>query len=155
VTPARWPDAGALVREYVTSTQIEAGGGDLPPSLVAECANLAAVYAAPGTLLLATADETPVGCVALRQHEPGVGIVKRLYVRATHRRLGIAGLLMDALHAHAAEVGFGRLVLDVRPGRPEAIAFYRGLGYTDIAPYVDAPMVCLGRLTPGGRGPRR
>lgn len=153
MTPDRWPEAGELVREYAANTQIEAGGGDLPPSVVAECENLATVYAAPGTLLLATADGVPVGCVGLRTHEPGVGIVKRLYVRAAHRRHGIAGRLMDAVHAHAAEVGYERLVLDVRPERVGAIAFYRGLGYEDIEPYV--PLVCLGRLTPGATGRRR
>src|SRR5207253_3528462 len=79
---------------------------------VQTCA-LPILYAAPGTLLLATADGTPAGCVGLREHAPGTGIVKRLYVRPAYRRRGIALALMDAVHARAAEVGFARLVLEI------------------------------------------
>ena len=96
---------------------------------------------------LAFASEEPVGCIVLRglSSPPASGEVKRLYVRPTHRGTGIARALMTTAHGHAAGAGFERLVLDVMPSRTLAIAFYRRLGYTDIAPYTDWPMVYLGR----------
>ena len=156
-TATELPHARALVFEYMAATQREAGRtvpasvDQLPGSLQAECSNLAAVYRPPGGLLLAFVDTEPIGCVGLRP-TPSLGTieVKRLYVRPAHRRGGAARLLMHHAHSHAAQQGFGRLVLDVMPSRTHVIDFYRRLGYSEAEPYRAEgpwPKVCLERPT--------
>jgi ribosomal protein S18 acetylase RimI-like enzyme len=147
--------ARSLVFEYMAETQREAGRAvprdvdELPGVLRAECSDLVAAYAPPGALLLAHADDAPIGCVGLMAVEPpGTAEVKRLYVRPAHRGGGTARLLMEEAHRHAAESGFDRLVLDVMASRTRVIDFYRRLGYTDAEPTPQAArysMVCLQR----------
>jgi ribosomal protein S18 acetylase RimI-like enzyme len=133
--------ARAIVFEYLASTQGEAGLpvpqgiADLPTSLRAVHASLAQRHAEPGALLLAIDGDEVCGCVGLSRSdltEPNDGLVQRLYVRALHRRRGIARALMAAVHEHARRHGFDRLVLNVMPSRVGAISFYRGLGYRPI-----------------------
>lgn len=141
-------DAAALVFEYMAATQVEIGQprpadiGELPPVLQRECQSLQWVYRPPGALLIAYCDSRPVGCVGLAASEPeDTAEIKRLYVRAAHRRKGIARALMGHAHDHAARRGITRLILDVLPTRTNVIDFYRRLGYTDAEPYATSPSV--------------
>lgn len=134
-------DARDLVFEYMAATQAETGRptpasvGELPGVLARECRDLAYVYRAPGTLLIADCHGRPAGCVGLCVR-PGQGTaeVKRLYVRPGFRGNGIARALMSHGHGHAARHGLTRLVLDVLPARTAVIDFYRRLGYTVTEP---------------------
>jgi ribosomal protein S18 acetylase RimI-like enzyme len=157
----RITEAMALVFEYMAVTQVEAGRplpagvDDLPTVLRDECLDLPTTYGPPGALLLACVDTASVGCVGLRPTvDAGVAEVKRLYVRPTYRRRGIAHALMDAALEHAERVGFGRLELDVMTTRTHVIAFYRGLGFQPQPPRDEwvFPMVSLGRDVPRARG---
>jgi putative acetyltransferase len=142
-----------ILFEYMATTQADNGLpvpdsiATLPTSLRRECEQPERSYAYPGVLFVACLADEVVGCVGLTPIPslPGTVEVKRLYVRAPHRRSGIARALMTTAHEHAARVGFGRVVLDVMPSRTEAIALYRRLGYTDTAPYADWPLVYLER----------
>jgi GNAT superfamily N-acetyltransferase len=134
----RAEDARAIVFEYLALTQAEAGLpvpqgiADLPPSLQAVHASLSQRHAARGTLLLAIDGNEVCGCVGLSRSDltaPADGIVQRMYVRARHRRRGIARALMGAIHEHARQHGFNRLELNVMPSRVGAIEFYRRLDY--------------------------
>jgi ribosomal protein S18 acetylase RimI-like enzyme len=122
---------------------------ELPEPLRRECQRPERSYAEPGALFVACLADHVVGCVGLRpvRELPDAVEVKRLYVRPSHRESGIARALMTCAHDHAAHAGFARTVLDVMPTRGAVIAFYRRLGYTDTAPYVDwtFPMVYLER----------
>ncbi|MGY1739844.1 MULTISPECIES: GNAT family N-acetyltransferase [unclassified Blastococcus] len=141
------PVARALVaavqREYVTRY----GGPD-------EAAVDPAEFRPPaGLFLVAEADGEPVGCAAWRVHAPGVVEVKRVYVAAGARRLGLASLLMDAMEASAAAAGHSAVVLNTGDRQPEAIELYRRRGYTP-APgygvYADSPgAVFLGKELAG------
>jgi ribosomal protein S18 acetylase RimI-like enzyme len=154
--------ARALVFEYMAATQGEAGRtvpatiDELPHILHAECANLVIAYKPPGGLLLAYHGTEPIGCVGLKPASPpGAVEVKRLYVRPAHRGMGVARLLMDHAHRHAAQHGFTRLVLDVMPTRVHVIDFYRRLGYTHAEPYVAEgpwPMIYMQRPTSPAQG---
>ena len=145
----RATDAAAIVFEYVAMTWEEAGlprpvdVDDLPGTLAVECRTLPTYYAAPGAILLALggfgADEQLAGCVGLAPLDGATIELKRLYVRAPHRRRGFASTLMRTAHAHAREHGFTRTVLTVMPTRGGAIAFYEGLGYVPIAPAYEQP----------------
>ena len=127
-----------IVFEYLACTQGEAGSSvprgvaDLPPPLQAVLTSLAQRHDGSGALLLGVDGDEVVGCVGLSRSdvtEPTDGLVQRLYVRAPHRRRGIARALMTAVHDHARRKGFDRLVLNVMPSRVGAIAFYHRLGY--------------------------
>ena len=106
-----------------------------------ELAALPGKYAPPqGRLLLAGAEGELAGCIALRPLEPGMGEVKRLYVRPAFRGRGIAKKLAEELIAAARAIGYARLRLDTLAFMREAAALYRSLGFVDIAPYYDNPL---------------
>ncbi len=48
------------------------------------------------------------------------------------RRRGRGRLLVSALEEAASELGFHQLHLDTASNQPEAVAFYRSLGYEEI-----------------------
>ena len=92
------------------------------------------------TLILLTADGTPVGHAALRRLRDDFE-VKRVLVDASLRGQGLAGRLMAELETIAREAGARRLILQTGDRQPEAVALYRRLGYRDIPiyePYVEA-----------------
>ena len=51
----------------------------------------------------------------------------------TLRRRGVGGLLMNALHERAKELGAERVMLEVRRSNAPAIAMYQKFGYVKIA----------------------
>ena len=144
-------DAGAvastLIREYIVTTADEQGVpvSALPHPVDDEVADLRSFYSPPGAVFLAEKAGKPIGCVALRALSGSTGEVRRLYVQADHRHLGVAASLMQKLHTHAAAHGLRTIVLDVLPERESVIAWYRRLGYVDTDPFGESnqPMVYL------------
>jgi GNAT superfamily N-acetyltransferase/2'-5' RNA ligase len=122
------------------------------PTMREDLAMLPQPFVKPeGVLLLALADGIPVGCGALRVFEPGVGEIKRMYVRPTARGRGVGSQLLTALLAQAAAMGFGRVRLDTAPELTEALALYRRFGFTAIPPYragLLADALCFERPVP-------
>lgn len=96
------------------------------------------------TVLVKAGDEV-AGCGSLRAlpgGSPGVGELKRMYVRPAFRGRGLSRAVLAELERIAVERGFMRLVLETGVRQPEAIALYRSAGYRRIAnfgPYVDEP----------------
>ena len=76
-----------------------------------------------------------VGCGGWRSHEEVDAEMKRVYVRESARRRGLARRIVAAVEASAAEAGRKRLVLETGPRQPEAIAMYRSLGYAPVTPF--------------------
>ena len=78
--------------------------------------------------------ERPVGTASLRlahgEHE-----VKRVYVAPTHRRLGLAARLLDALGTWALDAGVRRIVLQTGIRQPDAVALYQREGWQPIEPF--------------------
>src|SRR2546423_15149139 len=76
-----------------------------------ELATLPGAYAPPrGRLLLAGPHDAPVGCIALRPlPQPGVGEVKRLYVRPAARGSGVGEALVQAILRDARSIGYREL----------------------------------------------
>ena len=143
-TPASARTAARLVFEYMARTRVETGWrepatvDDLPPVLQRELRELAQVYRLPGGLWVAYRDGEPAGCVGLVSRGLGTAELKRLYVRPAHRG-GIGRLLVAWAHQHAARNYFARVVVSVAPERTAMAEYYRGLGYTDVAPYEESP----------------
>src|SRR5580704_12549643 len=107
-----------------------------------ELADLPGDYAPPeGRLLLAEYEGELAGCVALRQLEPGLCEMKRLYLRPQFRGKGLGRALADHVIAEARQIGYQRMRLDtVEPVMKDAVAMYRKLGFKEIAPYCDNPL---------------
>lgn len=106
-----------------------------------ELAELPGAYAPPdGRLLVAIANGTSVGCVALRKLEDGICEMKRLYVQPGFRGQGIGRQLADAIIREARGIGYQRMRLDSLASLQEATALYRSLGFVEIPPYRFNPL---------------
>lgn len=101
---------------------------------------LQSFYAPPGQIFLAT-DSRPLGCIALRPMEPGIGELRRLYVTPDARTSGLGRRLTEHVLTHAHNNRMTRVVLNTLPTMTNAIALYESLGFTAIDPYVTDPTV--------------
>lgn len=81
----------------------------------------------------------PAGCVALREVDRSTAEMKRLYVRAPFRGLGIGRALAEAAIGAARDAGYQRVVLDTLPKMGEARALYRSLDFRETPPYLAQP----------------
>lgn len=102
-----------------------------------ELADLPGKYAPPGgCLLLATVADEPAGCVALRPLSDDICEMKRLFVRDAHRGSGMGRRLVQQIIREAQDLGYKAMRLDtIAPAMPGAVALYRSLGFSEIAPY--------------------
>ena len=107
-----------------------------------ELKNLPGDYAPPdGRLFLATHEDTLAGCIALRKVGPSVCEMKRLFIRPTHRGVGLGRTLVESLIDEARKLGYTKMRLDTLPGRMDkAIALYRSIGFVEIDPYYESPI---------------
>lgn len=107
-----------------------------------ELAGLPGAYAPPsGCLLLAEFDGRAHGCVGLRHLADGVCEMKRLYVAPECRGMGAGRALVTAVMANAKAIGFEAIRLDTLPSMAGAVQLYRSLGFTEIAPYCQNPVL--------------
>ena len=107
-----------------------------------ELANLPGDYAPPyGRLLLAEYAGELAGCIALHKLEDHIAEMKRLYIRPKFRGKGLGRALAEKISDEARGAGYKSLRLDtVEPVMKDAVAMYRKLGFTEIAPYCANPM---------------
>ena len=82
--------------------------------------------------VVAYENETPVGCGAIKEYEPGVMEVKRMYVPDQHRKKGIATKVLKELEKWAAELSYAKCILETGKKQPEAIGLYIKNGYKPI-----------------------
>lgn len=88
-----------------------------------------------GCLLLAELDGTVVGCACMREIGPGIGELKRMYVRPEQRGLGIGRALLAAVLDRAREAGYTCIRLDSVRFMREAHSLYQSAGFREIGPY--------------------
>ena len=102
-----------------------------------ELASLPGKYAGPsGRLLLAHVDEAPAGCGAIRQLEPAVCEMKRLFVKPEFRGCGLGRKLAERLICDACEMGYSTMQLDtVAEKMGNAVRLYQALGFREIPAY--------------------
>ena len=96
-----------------------------------------------GTFLVARYGAVTIGCAGMRRHDADTVEVKRMFVRAEHRRRGHARRLLHALEDLAREQGYRRVILETGLAQPEAIALYASAGYLPVegfGHYRDAPL---------------
>ena len=111
----------------------------------AELQSLPGDYAEPqGALLLAMVDGELAGCCALRAlattDYPNACEMKRLYVRHSHRRLGLGRQLAEAILDAARVAGYHHMLLDTLTEMESARALYQDLKFEEIPPYYHNPI---------------
>ncbi|MGP4015085.1 GNAT family N-acetyltransferase [Saccharopolyspora sp. 5N708] len=136
------PIALRLLREYTdemasryygrpaTDAEIDAA--------IAEDPN-AGLHPPKGVFLLAKQGAELFGCVGIRELEPGVAELKRMYVRPRARGLGLGARLLAAVEAHARDLGFQSIRLDTRHDLVEARSLYAKHGFHEIPAYNSGP----------------
>jgi GNAT superfamily N-acetyltransferase len=101
-----------------------------------EMETLPDMYGAPkGCLLLAKQGQHYIGAVGLREHEPGVAEMKRMFVLTEYQGVGAGYVLIEAFIAKAKELGYRSIKLDSIKPLAKALALYRKLGFIEIEPY--------------------
>lgn len=80
-------------------------------------------------------NDVPVSCGALKEFEPGVVEVKRMYTKRESRGKGLASKTLVELENWATELGFKKCILETGVNQPEAIALYKKNGYQLITNY--------------------
>ena len=84
-----------------------------------------------GAFLVAEHDGHIVGMGGFRANARGQAEVLRVRIHPAMRRVGIGRALMEHLEDRAAVSGFREMFLDTATNMPEAMAFYRALGYQE------------------------
>lgn len=127
--------AKMLFREYEQRLGIDLGFQNFETEL----ANLPGKYARRkgGRLLLAYArgEKEAVGCVALRKVAAEVGEMKRLYVRAEFRQLGIGRDLIERVIEEARAESYRKMLLDTIADKMKtAVGLYQFYDFREINP---------------------
>ena len=106
---------------------------DSPPPGFPDLADVQAAFTyAGGLFLVAEHDGHLVGMGGFRPNAKGQAEVLRVRTHPATRRRGIGQSLMSALETRAREQGLAEMFLDTATNQPEAVAFYRSLGYHEI-----------------------
>ena len=96
--------------------------------------------AAPDTTVFIARDGgAAVACGALKRHAGGIGEVKRMYTRPSHRGRKIGALIVERIEALASAEGLKRLVLETGDRHPAAWTVYERAGFTRCGPVLDYP----------------
>jgi len=102
---------------------------------------LPGAYGPPrGDVILAFSGGDLVACGALRELEPHVGEIKRVYVRADHRGPVFGPRLTRALLDRARDLKYARVRVDTLPTMAAANEFYPAMGFEPIPSYWPHPV---------------
>jgi putative acetyltransferase len=124
------PDVYALVvaqQEELTGLD---GRGDIGP------ARNAAMFEPPDGVFLAVRDGgRAVACGGVCRFDETRAELKRMYVVPKARGRGLGRLLLEALEAEAARLGYKGIVLETGEAQQEALGLYVSVGYEPILGY--------------------
>ncbi len=106
---------------------------DSPPSQFPDLADIDSTFiAAGGDFFVADMGGHLVGMAGFRANEAGQAQVLRVRVHPAVRRHRLGARLMGVVERRAVELGFTEAFLDTSTHQPEAMAFYRSLGYQEV-----------------------
>ena len=89
------------------------------------------------TVFIARDGGAAVACGALKRHEGGIGEVKRMYTRPSHRGQRIGQHIVARIEALARAEGLKRLVLETGDRHYAAWKVYERSGFTRCGPVLD------------------
>jgi ribosomal protein S18 acetylase RimI-like enzyme len=105
-----------------------------------ELAFLSGKYALPyGRLYIAIFNDNLAGYIALRAIDKEYCEMKRLYVRAQFRKLGIGYALAKKVIDDAKNIGYVCMLLDTSSSMQDAISLYRTIDFINVEPYYNNP----------------
>jgi ribosomal protein S18 acetylase RimI-like enzyme len=90
-----------------------------------------------GAFLVASIDGEPVAGGCVKTITPRVGYLKRMWVAAAARGLGLGRRMLEELEAETRALGLTTLRLETNKALTEAIALYRSAGYREVSPFND------------------
>jgi GNAT superfamily N-acetyltransferase len=133
-----------LLEEYIRLPDAWERHGGVPAELPGQFAEEIAAFpgsAQPpaGDVVIGTIDGMVVAAGQLVPAGVDTCEFKRVLVQSGHRRRGQGAKLAALMIARAAALGYGRVLIDVMPERPGAIAFWERLGFTPCDPYREYP----------------
>lgn len=91
------------------------------------------------TVIIGHLNGIPVACGCFKVISEDTVEIKRMFVKAEHRRKGLSTRLLSALEGWAEELGFAIARLETGKGQPEAINLYIKQGYEiteNYGPYI-------------------
>ncbi len=88
-----------------------------------------------GVFFVVYVDGEPQACAGYRRHDATTAELKRMFVRPTGRRRGLARRLLAELETHAAAAGYEQMWLETGLPQHEAMSLYSGSGYEGIEPF--------------------
>ena len=130
VSPAA-DEARELIRE------LDLDIAALYPGLPINGIDAAEFEKAGGYFVIAREAEGAVGCGAFRPVDDRCAEIKRMFVRRTARRRGIAREILRHLEGEIQRRGFRSIVLETGRDNSAALALYEAEGYFPIPPYLD------------------
>jgi ribosomal protein S18 acetylase RimI-like enzyme len=135
VEDPRSADAGACLDAYFAELDRRFEGGfDVRRARSAEPDELVEPF---GLLLLARLHGDPIGCGALKLHGDAPAEIKRMWVHADARGLGVGRRLLAELERVAAAHGAPAVQLETNRSLTEAIELYRSAGYREVPAWND------------------
>lgn len=96
-----------------------------------------------GAFVVATREGVVVGCGGIQFLDNEQAEIKRMWVGAPARGLGLGKRLLAHLESEIQASGRSTVVLDTNESLTEAIAMYRSCGYEEVERYNDNPYAQL------------
>jgi putative acetyltransferase len=93
-----------------------------------------------GGIILAYANQLPVGCAGVRKLEENIAELKRMYVNPAYRGYKIGLKLLELSLGLAKDLHYKKIRLDTVDTMQQAIKLYRSLGFYSIPAYRYNPM---------------
>lgn len=132
------PRLRELLKEYVAWVNHDLSFQDVDREL----RSFPGDYAPPrGALLAASVAGRVCAMIALRPIDESTCEMKRLYVSPDARGLGLGRALVLRIVDEARRLGYRAMRLDTLPQMGDAQALYAGLGFRDIEPYYNTPIM--------------
>jgi DNA-binding MarR family transcriptional regulator/GNAT superfamily N-acetyltransferase len=131
------PAARHCLREYFTELDRRFDTGFDPSVALPALAHEMRMPA--GGFLVASLHGEPIACGAIKLHGSDPAELKRRWVAADARGLGLGRRMLTALESWAADHGAHAVRLETNRTLVEAIAMYRSSGYREIPAFNDEP----------------
>ncbi len=136
-TANEYTEAKALFEAYAQSININLGFQKFEKELT----GLDQMYCLPyGGIILVKDENEYIGCVGIRKITPGIGELKRMYVKPSHQKMGIGKMLLEEALILAKDCNYQKLRLDTLNYMVPAINLYKQNGFYEIPAYYHNPI---------------